>query len=138
MEMDTKPILLVEDNPDDAFLTLRTLRKHGLEQVAIARDGVQALDYLFGRGEFAGRDVSGMPVFILLDLKLPKVDGIELLETICRDPKTSPIPVIVMSSSPEDRELDKCHALGVRLYLEKPLNSEKLTKVLGELKPCLE
>ena len=131
--MNDKQILLIEDNPDDAFLTLRTLRKHGIEEVVVLADGAQALDYLFGRGEFADCDASSSPSFILLDLKLPKVDGIEFLEGMLADARTGSIPVIVMSSSQEERELEKCRSLGVRLYLEKPLNSGKLTKVLEEI-----
>jgi len=131
--LNDKQILLIEDNPDDAFLTLRTLRKHGIDEVVVLTDGAQALDYLFGRGEFVARDSSNTPSFILLDLKLPKVDGIEFLKGMLADAKTGSIPVIVMSSSQEERELEKCRSLGVRLYLEKPLNAGKLTKVLEEI-----
>src|SRR5690349_15847185 len=101
-----RSILLVEDNPDDEELTIRALRKNGIaNDLAVDRDGVQALDYLFGTDEWAGRDTSIMPAVVLLDLKLPRVDGLEVLERMRADPRTRLIPVVVLTSSREEQDI---------------------------------
>lgn len=130
---DDKPVLLVEDNPDDEFLSLRALKKCTIDKVVVARDGAEALNYLFGSGQYAERDPSMAPCCILLDLKLPKVDGIELLQAIRVDERTKDIPVIITSSSREESDVTRCSKLGVRFFLNKPLKREELTKVVNEL-----
>ena len=117
-----KRILLVDDSPADTELALAALAEHRLaNEVVTLRDGVEALDYLFRRGEFAGRP-TGEPVVILLDLKMPKLDGIEVLKTLKGDPKLKVIPVVVMTSSREERDLLNSYQLGVNAYVVKPLN----------------
>jgi CheY-like chemotaxis protein len=120
--MDRLPrILLVEDSPQDAELALRALGEHNLaNEVLHLRDGVEALDFLFHRGEFAARN-QGNPVVILLDLKMPKVDGLEVLRQIKGDAHLKVIPVVVMTSSREDRDLESCYKLGVNSYVVKPM-----------------
>lgn len=132
--MTNDTILLVEDSPDDEFLTLRTLRRNNVGKVVVARDGMEAIDYLFGNGV-----MPVIPWFILLDLKLPMVDGIEVLETIRADDRTRWVPVVVMSSSQEPHESDRCAELGVDLYITKPLDSDKLQSLLQKVakpRPC--
>src|SRR5579862_3494745 len=98
-------ILLVEDNPDDEALTLRALKKNNISNdIAVARDGVEALDFLFGTGAYAGRDVSALPELVLLDLKLPKIDGFEVLKKLRADPRTSLLPVVILTSSKEHKD----------------------------------
>src|SRR5262245_20593634 len=100
-----RTILLVEDNPDDEELTIRALRKNGIaNELVVAHDGVQALDYLFGRGEWSGRDTSVTPAVVLLDLKLPRVDGLEVLQSMRSDPRTELVPVVVLTSSREEQD----------------------------------
>src|SRR5580693_9268986 len=119
MPFDTIEILLVEDNPADAELTLHALRQSNLvNRIHHARDGAEALDFLFRRGAFAGR-VDGLPRLILLDLKLPKVDGLEVLAQIKNDPQTKAIPVIMLTSSKEDRDLVASYRNGVNSYIQK-------------------
>lgn len=130
---DEKPVLLVEDNPDDEFLSLRALKKCNIDKVVVARDGAEALDYLFGRGPYAGLDATVPPSLILLDLKLPKVDGIELLQAIRAVDRTKDIPVIITSSSREESDVKRCSKLGVRFFLNKPLKREEVTEVAKEL-----
>lgn len=123
--MEAGQILLVEDNPDDEFLELRALRRQGLEEVVVARDGEQAISLVLDDGAPA-------PWLVLLDLKLPKIDGIEVLRAIRNDARTRDIPVIVISSSCEGEEVQRCRELGVTHYFTKPLDGEKLAGVLRE------
>ncbi len=127
-------ILLVEDNPADAKLTLIGLKDcHLSNRVLHVEDGVEALDYLFGRGKFADRDISNLPVLILLDLKMPKIDGIEVLEKIRADERTKAIPVTVFTSSQESPDVKRCYELGVNSYVVKPLDFDSFNKVVSEV-----
>ena len=124
-------ILLVEDNPDDEALTLRALRKNKiLNEVVVARDGAEALDYLFGSGAYAGRDTSVMPQIILLDLKLPKVDGLKVLERIRADERTKLLPVIILTSSKEEQDLIEGYSLGANSYIRKPVDFGQFTEAI--------
>ena len=121
--MSKKSILLVEDNADDVELTLRALKKGNIaNEVVVARDGVEALDYLFGTGMYAGRDLSNMPALVLLDLKLPRVDGLEVLRRLRADERTRLLPVVVLTSSKEDRDLIEGYQLGANSYVRKPVD----------------
>lgn len=116
-------ILLIEDNEHDAEMTIRALKKNRITNGVIhLKDGVQALDFLFGTGEFAGRDVNEKPKVILLDLKMPKVDGIEVLAQIKSNELTKKIPVVVLTSSKENPDIEKCYALGANSYIVKPVD----------------
>jgi CheY-like chemotaxis protein len=127
-------ILLVEDNPDDEELTIRALRKNGIaNELVVARDGVQALDYLFGRGEWAGRDTGVMPAVVLLDLKLPRVDGLEVLEKMRGDPRTDLVPVVVLTSSREEQDILKSYSLRVNSYVRKPVDFTQFTEAVKHL-----
>lgn len=121
--MTDRTILLVEDNPDDQKLTVRALKKNNItNEIAIAEDGAQALDYLFGRGQFAGRDAGKPPALILLDLKLPKVDGLSVLAQLRADARTKMVPVVVLTSSAEEQDLVKSYQLGANSYVRKPVD----------------
>jgi two-component system response regulator len=127
-------ILLVEDNPDDAKLALHALNRHKLaNRILVLRDGAAALDYLFCRGEYAGRSPASSPRVILLDLKLPKVDGLEVLRQIKADPRTKRIPVVVLTSSREDRDIIESYELGVASYIVKPVDFEQFTESVRQL-----
>jgi two-component system response regulator len=127
-------ILLVEDNPDDEELTIRALRKNGIaNELVVARDGVQALDYLFGQGEWAGRDMNSMPAVVLLDLKLPRVDGLEVLEKMRSDPRTELVPVVVLTSSREEQDILKSYSLRVNSYVRKPVDFTEFTDAVKHL-----
>ncbi len=127
-------ILLVEDNPNDVELALRALKKNNLaNRVFIVKDGAEALDYIFGRGAHQNRRVENVPRVILLDLKLPKVDGIEVLRSIRSDERTKYIPVVVLTSSSEERDIVETYKLGVNSYIVKPVNFEKFIDVVREL-----
>jgi len=117
-----KMILLVEDNPDDEALTLRAVRKHMPYGVVVARDGAEALDYLFCTGRYAGRDPMASPLFVLLDLKLPKMNGLEVLRRVREDVKTRSIPVIVFTSSTEEQDILDSYRLGANSYIRKPVD----------------
>ena len=127
-------ILLVEDSPRDAEITLRALRKRNLvNHVVHVKDGQEALDWLFGRGVHAGRDASQHPKVVLLDLKLPKVDGLEVLRAIRADPRTQLQPVVVMTSSQEQRDLVESYKLGVNSYVVKPVDFDAFSAAVAEL-----
>jgi len=115
-------ILLVEDNPDDEALTLRAVKKHMPHGIVVARDGAEALDFLFGTGRFTGRDLSVSPLLVLLDLKLPKVNGLEVLRRIRGDARTRVIPVVVFTSSTEEQDILDCYSLGANSYIRKPVD----------------
>jgi two-component system response regulator len=131
---DTRPILLVEDNPDDVLLTLRAFKKaHIANQVIVARDGVEALDYLFGTGQWEGRDVTELPALMLLDLKIPKIDGIQVLERVRADERTRLCRVVVLTSSSEEQDLVKSYTLFANSYIRKPVDFEQFVQVAGQL-----
>lgn len=134
MEGNEVEILLVEDNPNDAELTLRALKKNKLaNNVFHAKDGESALHYIFAEGAHSGRIVENTPKVILLDLKLPKVNGIEVLERIKADERTKNIPVVVLTSSREDSDLNRCYELGVNSYIVKPVEFESFIKAVSDL-----
>lgn len=127
-------ILLVEDSPRDAEMTLRALRKRNLaNHVVHVKDGEEALDWLFGRGTHAGRDAGHQPKVVLLDLKLPKVDGLEVLRAIRADERTRLLPVVVMTSSQEQRDLIESYKLGVNSYVVKPVDFDAFSAAVAEL-----
>jgi len=127
-------ILLVEDNPDDLEMTLRALRRAKLaNHIAVARDGVEALDFIFGQGAYAGRPVDQAPRFILLDLKLPRLDGLEVLRRVKADPRSALIPVVVLTSSKEQPDIRECYRLGVNSYIVKPVDFEKFVGCVVEM-----
>jgi two-component system response regulator len=129
-----KIIMLVEDNPDDETLTLRALRKNNIQnEVAVARDGVEALDYLFGSGAYAERDPRNKPVVILLDLKLPKIDGLEVLRRLRADERTQFIPVVVLTSSKEEQDLMKSYSFGCNSYIRKPVDFVQFVEAVRQL-----
>src|SRR5215211_2714742 len=132
--MRDKVILLVEDNPDDELLTLRALRKNNvLNKVVVARDGVEALDYLFGTGEYAARDTAVMPQLILLDLKLPKIDGLEVLRRLRADERTKLLPVVILTSSKEDEDRIESYRLGANSYIRKPVDFLQFIEAVRQL-----
>ncbi len=132
--MNDKIILLVEDNPDDEALTLRALKKNNImNEVVVARDGVQALDYLFGTGAHAGRDTSMQPQVVLLDLKLPKVDGLEVLRRLRADKRTSLLPVVILTTSKEERDLTDGYRLGANSYIQKPVEFGGFSEAVRQL-----
>ncbi len=133
--MSKKVILLVEDNPDDEVLTLRALRKdHVLNEVVVVRDGAEALDYLFGSGAYADRDMSMMPEIILLDLKLPKINGLEVLRRIRADDRTKLLPVVILTLSDEERDIIESYTLGANSYIRKPVDFTQFTEAVRQLK----
>jgi two-component system response regulator len=132
--MTEKIILLVEDNPDDVELTLRAFKKNNiLNKVIIATDGVEALDYLFGTGTDAGRDVKELPVVILLDLKLPKIDGMEVLKRIRQEERTKLIPVVILTSSAEQKDVIDGYSLGANSYIRKPVEFDQFAEAMRYL-----
>lgn len=132
--MSKKIILLVEDNPDDELLAIRALKKNNISnEVVVARDGVEALDYLFGTGAHAGRDMSEMPQIILLDLKLPKIDGLEVLRRLRNDQRTKLLPVVVLTSSKEEQDLTESYSLGANSYIRKPVDFAQFTEAIRQL-----
>lgn len=132
--MNRKVILLVEDNPDDEELTLRAFRKNNVRnEIVVARDGLEALDYIFGEREYEGRDVAVLPQVVLLDLKLPKVDGMEVLSRIRADERTRLMPVVILTSSKEDQDVIKGYSLGANSYVRKPVNFDEFVEAVRQL-----
>ncbi len=132
--MHLKTILIVEDNADDAELTMRALRKNGVSgEIVLARDGVEALDYLFGQGDYAGRDPQRMPAVILLDLNMPRLDGFGVLEGLRADERTRLLPVVILSSSREHRDLVQSYGLGANSYIVKPVDFGQFLETVGHL-----
>jgi len=127
-------ILLVEDNPDDVLLTRRTLKKNNIcNEVVVARDGAEALDYLFGMGSYEGRDLDTMPQVILLDLGLPKIDGLEVLRHIRSNERTRLLPTVLLTSSEEQEDLVECYGLGANSYVCKPVDVDQFRTAIREL-----
>ena len=132
--MNTKIILLVEDNPDDVQLTLRALKKNNImNEIIVAQDGVEALEYLFGTGKFSGRDMSVMPQMILLDLKMPRMDGLEVLNRIRADERTKLLPVVVLTTSIEDKDRVESYKLGANSYVRKPVDFNQFAEAVKQL-----
>jgi two-component system response regulator len=134
IKMKEKVILLVEDNPDDQELTIRTLKKHHImNEVVVAKDGSEALDYLFGAGKYAGRNTNDLPVVIMLDIKLPKIGGLEVLKRIRGDDRTRFLPVVILTSSDEERDLVESYKFGANSYVRKPVNFLEFQNAVQQL-----
>jgi len=132
--MNKKTILLVEDNANDEFLTLRALRKYKVaNDVVVTRDGAEALDYLFGTGSHDGRNLNEQPVVMLLDLKLPKVDGLEVLRRVRADERTRYIPIVILTSSNEEKDVINGYKLGTNSYVQKPVDFTAFVDAVGQL-----
>jgi two-component system response regulator len=132
--MNNKVILLVEDNPDDEALTVRALKKSNVvNEVVVAHDGVEALDYLFGEGVYAGRDVTQMPQVVLLDLKLPKLDGLGVLRRLRADLRTRLLPVVILTSSNEEQDRVNGYGLGANSYVRKPVDFDAFVAAAAQL-----
>lgn len=132
--MTNKPILLVEDNRDDELLTLRALKKNNiLNEVVIAHDGVEALDYLFGTGAYAGRDTSILPQVVLLDLNLPRIGGLDVLRRIRADERTKLLAVVVLTSSKEDEDIIRSYSLGANSFVRKPVEFDQFIHAVRTL-----
>jgi two-component system response regulator len=133
--MDRGIILLVEDNPDDVDLTLRAFKRSNVtNKVIVAKDGVEALDYLLGTGQYAGRNVQDMPVVVMLDLKLPRIGGLEVLKAIRNDERIRLMPVVILTSSSEQKDVVEGYRLGANSYIRKPVDFEQFVeavKLLG-------
>ncbi len=127
-------ILLVEDNPDDVDLTLRAFAKSNIaNEVVVARDGVEALDYLFGTGAHAGRASAPLPQLVLLDLKLPRIYGLQVLERVRANPRTRLLPVVILTSSTEQRDLESGYKLGANSYIRKPVDFQEFLEAMRQL-----
>jgi two-component system response regulator len=132
--MDNKIIMLVEDNPNDEALTIRALKKNNdRNEIVVARDGVDALAYLFGEGNYSGRDTSILPDLILLDLKLPRINGLEVLKSIRTDARTKLVPVVILTSSKEKRDLTECYELGANSYIHKTVDFVEFRNTIEQL-----
>ena len=132
--MTEKLIMLVEDNPVDIELTRRAFRKSGVaNRIVVAKDGAEALDYLFCEGEYIGRNIDESPSVVLLDLKLPKVDGFEVLRRLRADPRTRLLPVVILTSSREQKDLIDGYSLGANSYIVKPVDYDEFTEALEQL-----
>jgi CheY-like chemotaxis protein len=131
---DNKPILLIEDNPDDETLTLRALKRNNIKnEVVVARNGAEALDYLFGTGPYAGRDLTVMPQVILMDLKLPKIDGLEVLRRLRANKLTRLLPVVILTSSNEEQDRVNGYLLGANSYVRKPIDFGQFVEAVRQL-----
>jgi len=131
---DGQIILLVEDNPDDEALTLRALQRNNItNQVVIAHDGVEAIDYLLGQGAYEGRDPCDLPQIVLLDLKLPRMDGFEVLKKLRADPRTKLLPVVILTSSKEQQDLVQGYGLGANSYVRKPVDFDQFVQAVRQL-----
>ena len=134
MATEAGAILVVEDNPQDATMTLRALKKHNVANtIVLARDGAEALDYLYGTGAHAGRDPADLPHVVLLDLKLPKVDGMQVLKRIRSEAVTKLLPVVILTSSDEQRDLVESYQLGVNSFVRKPVDFAAFTEAVSQL-----
>lgn len=134
MNMNDKIILLVEDNPNDVTLTERALKKANvINKLVLAKDGVEALDYLFATGTWAGRDVNNLPQVVLLDLKLPRVDGMEVLRRIRSDARTKLLPVVILTSSNEEKDIINGYSLGANSYIRKPVSFNQFAEAVRQL-----
>jgi CheY-like chemotaxis protein len=132
--MDEKVILVVEDNPDDEALMIRALTKNGIaNEIVVAHDGVEALDYLFGEGQYHGRDVEDVPELVLLDLKLPKIDGLDVLRRLRDDSRTKYVPVVVLTTSSEQRDIVESYNLGANSYVTKPVDFNEFMDATRQL-----
>ncbi|TAL35735.1 MAG: response regulator [Spirochaetes bacterium] len=132
--MNNKVILLVEDNPDDVQLTLRALEKSRiLNDVITAEDGVEALDYLFGTGKYEGRNTREQPQVVLLDLKLPRMDGLEVIQNIRKDERTKLVPVVILTTSNEEQDLEKAYSYGANSYIRKPVDFHQFADVVKQI-----
>lgn len=132
--MESRTILLVEDNPDDEALTLRALRKnHVQNDLIVVRDGAEALEYLFATGAYASRDPEAMPAVVLLDLKLPKVDGLEVLRRVRADERTRLLPVVILTSSTEEQDRISGYSLGANSYVRKPVDFVEFNRAVQQL-----
>jgi two-component system response regulator len=132
--MTTKPILLVEDTPDDAELTIMSLKKSGLlNEVVVAEDGLEALDYLFGQGRYTGRNPQDTPALVLLDIKMPRLDGIEVLQRLRADSRTKILPVVVLTTSNEDIDLVRAYESGANAYVRKPVSLAQFQEAVQQL-----
>jgi two-component system, response regulator len=132
--MTSKTILLVEDNPDDVELTLRALIKSNIKnEIVVANDGAEALDFLFGTGKYADRNLGAMPAIILLDLKLPKIDGLEVLRRIRSNERTKFLPVVILTSSKEEQDILNGYSLGVNSYVRKPVDFNQFAEAVSHL-----
>ena len=132
--MTTKPILLVEDTPDDAELTVMSLKQSGLlNEVIVVEDGVEALDYLFAQGRFAGRNSENVPALVLLDIKMPRLDGIEVLQRLRADQRTSILPVVMLTTSNEDIDLMRAYQSGANAYVRKPVSLAQFQEAVRQL-----
>jgi two-component system, response regulator len=132
--MSEKMILLVEDNPDDEELTLRALKKNNIvNNVVVARDGAEALDFLFGAGKYAGRDPADLPQIVLLDINLPKVDGLEVLRRVRESEATRLLPVVILTSSKEEQDLIQGYRLGANSYVRKPVDFNQFVEAVRQL-----
>ena len=132
--MTSSSILLVEDNPDDEALTLRAFRKNNVtNEVVVARDGAEALDYLFGTGAYANRDITQLPQVVILDLKLPKIDGLEVLRRLRADAQTKLLPVVILTSSNEERDRLEGYGLGANSYVRKPVDFAAFVDAVRQL-----
>jgi two-component system response regulator len=132
--MNNRTILLVEDNPKDEMLTMRALKKcHVANEIVVVRDGAEVLDYLFVTGEYAGREPEDLPMLILLDLKLPKIDGLEVLRRIRGDERTRLLPVVILTSSDEEKDIVAGYRLGANSYVRKPVSFADFSKAVADL-----